>query len=420
MSLTVHRAPVVLPILAEPIVDGAVAVDGDRVLLVGGAHEVCATLPDARVRTWPGVLTPGLVNAHAHLQYTDFADLAGAGLAFPEWIARLVARRAEFTARQWRTSARRGVHALLATGTTAVADIVTDLPALEPVARSGLAGVSYLEVVAQDSARWADAGRAALVSALDSVTGGRRIGVSPHTVYTLSAEVLRETALIARERGLRLHPHLAETAAENAYVATGEGPLAAFARRVGLDMERPGAGRPGVSPARYLDSLGGLGPDVHVAHAVHCDERDRAMLRERGTSVALCVRSNRVLAAGEPPVAAFLREDAPLAVGTDSLASSPSLDLLAEAAAVRALARAQGYQREDLAQRVVTACTLGGARAMGSDEIGLLRPGGRADLAVFDVPAAAGHADPYAALLDHGPGRCVATVLGGRLVHRAR
>ncbi|MFZ5852520.1 MAG: amidohydrolase family protein, partial [Actinomycetota bacterium] len=124
---------------------------------------------------------------------------------------------------------------------------------------------------------------------------------------------------------------------------------------------------------------------------------------------------NAVLGAGEPPVAAYLAEGVPLAVGTDSLASSPSLDLVAEGVALRALARRQGAPAAGLDRAVVTALTAGGAAALGLTDAGVLAAGARADLAVFDVPVTG---DPWAALLDHGTGRCLATVLRGRLVHR--
>ena len=152
------------------------------------------------------------------------------------------------------------------------------------------------------------------------------------------------------------------------------------------------------------------------------DAPDRALLRDRGTAVALCVRSNRILGAGEPPVAAYLDEGNVVAVGTDSLASTPSLDLLDEAVALRDLARRQGYDAADLDRRIVEAATVGGAQAMGLDDIGVLRPGARADLAVFEVPVTASGAGrgsaAYTAVLELGAGRCVATVLGGTLVHR--
>jgi aminodeoxyfutalosine deaminase len=143
------------------------------------------------------------------------------------------------------------------------------------------------------------------------------------------------------------------------------------------------------------------------------------VLRARGVYAALCVRSNRILQAGEPPIADYLREDAPFAVGTDSLASSPSLDLLEEAAVLRDLARSQGYLEADLDRRILTAATLGGAEAMGLADVGRLAPGARADLAVFEPAGASG--DPYGALLTAaaaGAHRCLATVLGGIIVHR--
>ena len=413
--VTLHAAPVVLPVCADPVPDGAVAVSGDRILAVGPEAELEATYAGARLRRWPGLLLPGLVNAHTHLQYSDFADLADAGLPFPEWIVTLTQRRHGYTAARWAESTRRGLHALLSTGTTACADIVTDAGPLPPTARSGIGGVSYLEVVGVDDRRWRTTARATLLDRLASAAAGRALGVSPHTLYTLGQEAFADCVAVARSRGLRWHTHVAETADEVAYVAGGTGPLAATVARWGLAMDLLDGGC-GRTPVGQLAHLGVLGPDGHVAHGVHVTAADRRLLADAGTAVALCVRSNAVLGAGEPPVAAYLADGVPLAVGTDSLASSPSLDLVAEGVALRALARRQGAPAAGLDRAVVTALTAGGAAALGLTDVGVLAAGARADLAVFDVPVTG---DPWAALLDHGTGRCLATVLRGRLVHRS-
>ena len=400
----------VLTLTGAPVRDGAVLVDGDRVAAVGPARDVVPA--GVRVRAHPGVLLPGLVNAHAHLEYgPSFADLATSGLAFPTWIAELTRRRRGMDDAAWLVEARGSVHALLRTGTTCVADVVTTGPGVRAAALAGLGGISYLEVVGAEAAAWpVERARVEVLLA----TGGRPLGISPHTLYTLSSEVFRDCGRLARERGLRLHPHLAETTDEAELVLSGTGALSFALRGIGLvhDLLDVGSGR---TPAEQADHLGGLGPDVHVAHGVHLSASDPALLRSRDTAVALCTRSNAVLGAGEAPVAALLAEGSPVALGTDSLASAPDLDLLAEARATRDLAVLQGFPADGLSERLVRAATVGGAAAMGLTGAGTLVPGGRADLAVFDVPT---DGDPYAALLDHGPGRCTATVLAGRLVHR--
>jgi aminodeoxyfutalosine deaminase len=426
--LTLHSAPIVLPAVSEPIGDGAVLVDGDRIAAVGPRERLAAEHPGAREHAWRGVLTPGLVNAHAHLQYTDFEELNSLGEPFPVWLGRMVAKRPTFTEAMWQESARRGLRLMLASGTTAVADVVTEPEALEPTAQSGIAGISYLEAVFEDAQSWSDSGRARLLAALDAAPAGRTVGMSPHTPYTIATAVFVDCLAIARERGLRTHTHVAESEAEVRYVATGDGPFAANMIRFGRAMELIRDGGSGLTPVGFLDKIGALGPDVHAAHCVHCDDADREVLRSRGVYATLCVRSNRILQAGEPPVADYLAEGSPFAIGTDSLASSPSLDLLEEAATLRDLALIQGYAEADLDRRIVEAATLGGAAAMGLTDVGRLEEGARADLAVFTLPTldalttavVSNPAEVYSALLDAAAAnthRCIATVLGGTIVH---
>ena len=407
MTVTLHAAPVVLPVAAPPIRDGGVAVAGDRVVWVGPRRDWTG---EGTVRTWPGLLAPGLVNAHCHLQYTAYADMCRPGVDFLDWISVFARRNRTMTDEDWRVSTAAGVAELLRTGTTAVADIAAR--AVPVAGAADLAGISYLEAVGADRASWPGL-RPTFLDLLATATG-RTVGVSPHTLYTLGSEVVRDCVALARERGLRLHPHLAESPYEVEFVATGTGPFAAANLSWGLAMELQAAGGSARTPAAELAELGALGPDAHVAHGVHCDAADRALLRAHRTAVALCPRSNRTLGVGEAPVAAYRAEGSPVAVGTDSRASVPSLDLLADLAELRETALRQGSPAEGLDRWLVEAATLGGARAMGVDA-GTIRPGDRADLAVFDVDA---EGDPYAALVG-AAGRCVGTVLAGRPVHEA-
>jgi cytosine/adenosine deaminase-related metal-dependent hydrolase len=227
----------------------------------------------------------------------------------------------------------------------------------------------------------------------------------------LDTPVLVELAAAARERGVRLHPHAAETVQEVAFTVTGSGDFAALMRSMGMDFALVGCGS-GRTPVAELDAAGLLGPDSHVAHGIHVSAADRALLRTRGTVVALCPRSNARLASGEAPVAAYRAEGNVVAVGTDSLASAPSLDLLGDVAVLHALALRQGSPAEGLDRWVVEAATAGGARALGRADLGVLEPGARADLAVFAVAGP----DPYAALVRDGEGSCVGTVVAGEVV----
>lgn len=414
-----HRARVVLPIAAPPIVDGAVIVDGGRVIAVGPADEVLRAPDVSEVHEWDGTLTPGLVNAHTHLCFSAYGDFYSNGLAFPEWIQGFARRSPSMSEADWHDATRHGVTRSLAAGVTAIADVVTPAASFEVLLASELRGTAYYEVVGVDAAGWEREGpewTRALEHAMSAVNGGMTVGISPHTLYTLSTSTQRTLLAMARERGLRLHPHLAESPAETAYVRDGGGPFADLITRMGWEFEIHARGGTGHSPTVENDVLGALGEDCHMAHGVHTDAEDRALLRKYGTSVALCPRSNARLDCGEAPVAAYRAEGNKIGVGTDSLASSPDLEVLGELPALRELALRQGSPEEGLDAWLVHAATAGGAAALGASDYGTIAVGNRADLAVFSV---VDEAAPYSVLATSGAGSCSATMIGGRFAHGA-
>lgn len=414
--IVVYSAALVLPVTAPPIVDGAIAVQGGRILHVGERAWVRSCVADrggwAREVRWDGVLMPGLVNAHTHLQYTGMASVgSGNYQGFLDWARAFNAEYAR--PHNWKADAAAGARLALTSGTTAAADVVTDHEATDALHDAGLHGIAYWEVIDWSNEDWERTGRTQVERALDALPTPPGTGLSPHAPYSLEIAPLLEIPDIARARGARLHIHLGESEIERALDNArpeawhGEG-LASLAqvREAGF----------GVSATDYVDHLGVLGPDCHIAHGVYLTARDRATLRARGTAVALCPRSNAVIGLDEPPVAAYLAESSPIAVGTDSLSSSPSLDLMGDVAALARLARSQGYRGDDMHHRLLAAATLGGARAMGlevgPDRTGYLAVGARADLAFFDVPVE-GVATTLESLVLGGEGRCEATVVAG-------
>ncbi len=411
--ITVHSADVLLPITSPPIRDGALASRDGRITAVGTRADLLRTFSGARHAHWDGVLMPGLINAHTHLNYGHAAHLYGNGKPFPEWIRDMPAIIADTTPQQWLRSAEEGIAAMLATGTTAAADVVTGASALSAQYDANLPGISYLEVVLADEPRWAEVRSQFLATLAAAPACG--IGISPHSPYTVDTSVLVELGTIAREHGLRLQTHGAEQSSEVAFVAAGTGMFADWAISGGLELVllHRGSGR---TPLAELDSVGLLGPDAHVAHGVHAGPEDRDLLRRRRSVVALCPRSNERLDCGQAPVADYRAEGNLVGLGTDSLSSSPSLDLLEEAQALRRLALAQGSPEHELDRWIVEAMTIGGARALGRKDVGNIAVSSRADFTVIDVHGN----DPYAAVLAEGAGRCAATFVAGELRHSAQ
>jgi len=394
----------VAPVSAPWIRDGAVAVRDGRIAEVGPREEVLGRIGrGAEVEELPGcVLLPGLVNAHAHIEYTAYREVLD-GLLFFDWIRRLTGLKHEVLERDdLLASARLGALEALLAGTTTLAeqtDVGTSVTALR---EAGLRSICYLEVFGQrpeDAPPVLEELRRRLREAEADKGPRTRLGVTPHTPWTSGRALIAGVAELAAARDLHLSIHVAESLEEDEFVRHGRGILAEHWKGRGFTWEPfPGG------PVAYLEDLGfwRARPPVQAVHLVQARQRDWETLAGAGASAALCPRSNAVLGVGRAPVAAARASGLAVGLGTDSPASGGTMGLLDEARAARLeAAPPSGPPTEQILRWL----TLDGARCLGLDgEIGSLERGKAADLAAFrlDEPGHLPVHDPGLALVLRG------------------
>jgi cytosine/adenosine deaminase-related metal-dependent hydrolase len=336
VTLRVISAPWVLPgrhperpgEAAPAIADGAVALDEGKVVAVGPREAI-------ERRHGPGerldaVLLPALVDAHLHLELSHMKGRVAGGAGLPTWIGLFVATRPGTRPGEAEQAMVAAAAELRAAGVAAVGDVSNTLASLEPLARAGLCGTVYHEVLGftrDRFARYREAARAE--RGVRPAPRGLRVLESPHAVYSTNREDLWSL--------LRAGPgsiHLAEHPAEREFCRDGGGPFGHMYSALGAaEIERLRV--QGGSPVVAAVEVGGLGPHHLAVHCVDLDDRDLELLARCGATVVLCPRSNQYISQLLPPLPRLLAAGVPLAVGTDSLASCPSLAPLADLAALR-------------------------------------------------------------------------------------
>lgn len=378
----------VVPVSGPPLRDGRVAAEGGRVAWVGRAGD--ADAPAGSVRSLgPGVLMPGLVNAHCHLELSHLWDVDRSG-GFVTWVERVVGARWGRTGGEIRQATLEAIEFLATqTATVAVGDVSNALEHLDLLAASRLDAVVFHELIGWDPAQAGEvlAAADAKLAALPADLPGRgvHLRLAAHAPHSVSRALLAGL----RERGGPASIHLAESPAESRFLASGDGEWRSFLLHRGLGHVPFEA--PGVSPVRYAESLGLLRPGVVAVHCVQVDAADSEVLARSGVTVAVCLTSNRNLGVGVPPVPELLEAGVRLCLGTDSLASGGGIDVLGEMVALRA-------QFPDLEPAtIVRMATADGAVALGLHDLGTLAPGKRAELFFAATPQATD--DPLAFLL---------------------
>ncbi|MEX0908779.1 MAG: amidohydrolase family protein [Gemmatimonadaceae bacterium] len=383
-----YRARWLLPVSGPPIEDGVLGVTGSSIEYVGSAADAPA---GEEIDFGEALLLPGLVNTHTHLELTAMRGSLEE-LEFPDWIDMLRASRNEiFSDAMLLDSARYGIAEGLLAGITTYADTCASGVALPAMIELGVRGIMYQEVfgpapekrvAAMDELR---ARLAAYVLPTNEAPMDR-VGVSPHAPYTVSDGLYADTAGYARDAGLPIAVHVAESAAEWELVCTGTGSLAA--RLSARGIATPVRAR---SPIALLESAGALGPDTLLIHCVHVDARDVSAMADRGCAVAHCPVSNAKLGHGIAPLTEMLAAGLTVGLGSDSVASNNRMHMLEEARTAVLQQRARHRSPDAVpAWQALELATIGGARALRLDDrVGTLERGKDADFAVFDLGAAA-------------------------------
>ncbi|MEC3765385.1 8-oxoguanine deaminase [Cupriavidus sp. SS-3] len=431
MTLIALNADVLVTMDAQrrEIRDGALVAEGPTVQWVGPTAELppqyrrmvddgSAQVLDMRGR----VVTPGLVNTHHHMyQSLTRAVPAAQDAELFSWLTNLYMLWSHLTPEMIAVSTKTAMAELMLSGCTTTSDHLYLFPngsrlddSIAAAQEMGMrfhaargsmsvgrskGGLPPDVVVEEEAAILRDSQR--LVEQYhDSARHAMlRVVLAPCSPFSVSRDLMRESAVMARHYGVSLHTHLAENDNDIAYSRE----------------------KFGLTPAQYAEDLGWVGHDVWHAHCVKLDDEGIALFARTGTGVAHCPCSNMRLASGIAPVRAMRDAGVPVGLGVDGSASNDGAHMLGEARQAMLLQRV-GYGPAAMSAReALEIATLGGARVLNRDDIGALAPGMSADFVAFDLAsvgfAGAGH-DPVAALVFCTPANVAASVINGREVVR--
>lgn len=426
-TLLLRHAEVLVTMDGSEIPDGALLARDGWIEAVGPTTELPATA-DEVVDMSRHVVLPGLVNTHHHLYQTLTRVVPGAqdsGLF--DWLTTLYPIWARMSPEHVRSATSLGLAELALSGCTTAFDhqylwpngssVADQVEGAEPigirfhVSRGSMSlgessgGLPPDSLVEDEDAILEDC-QQVVTSHHDPDRGAMvRVVLAPCSPFSVSTDLMRDSAALARDLGVTLHTHLAETA----------------------DEERFCLDRFGARPVAYASEVGWEGADVWYGHAVHVGAGEVEAMAAAGTGVAHCPTSNMRLASGIAPIGGYRAAGVRVGLGVDGSASNDSSNLLAEVRQAMLLARLAvapgvGDGPQLTARQALEMATTGGAGILGRDDIGRLAPGMAADVIAFDLDtigfSGAGH-DPVAALVFCAPARVDHSWVGGRRVVEA-
>lgn len=379
----------VLPISSGPIPNGAVAIDGAKIAAVGTRDEMAARYPGGEIEDFgEAAIMPGMVNCHSHLEITSMRGaLDDVEHDFSAWLLKLNGLRAGLTDDDIRAAAVNGAIEGARAGVTCFGDIGrmghAGMHALKTV---GLRGIVFQETEFSPDNRTADEDFLLLAAKFEDLKSEEtelvRVGLSPHSPYTVGSRLFELIAQYSILNRVPLTIHAAESIDEHELLTQGTGFFTTVYEKYGVEWQSPHC-----TPVEYLERLGVLSTQPLLAHCVAVSDSDIRKIATNGAKIAHCPKSNAKFGHGYAPFESFLDARITVGLGSDSVASNNTCDLLEESrfAALSARNR-QGSKRFITAKEMLETATLGGAKALGLDaQIGTLDAGKQADIAVVSL-----------------------------------
>ena len=396
-----YHASWVVPIEGEPIKDGWVMVDGGRIVALGRRAGNDTT---KGVELGDVAVMPGLVNAHTHLEFSYLRDQVVPASSFTAWAREIIAerRKSPHPLKDPRVvdAIDAAIDELLRCGTAVVGEITNSLfMTFDKLSKSPLAGVVFWELLGFN---FKDPSTDEPLLDFDPIvehavaafgelprTEKLRASLAAHAPYSVAPLFFRAIKkAVDKMPFVPSSVHLAENVEEVELLTTGGGPWKTLMKDIGSWNHAWTA--PGVGPVKYLDDMKFIDDRLLVVHGVQMTPEDLELLRARGATLVTCPRSNAHTGAGVPPIVDFYQSGVRIAIGTDSLASSPDLNVFAEIATLHALAPSVP------AAALLESATIQGARALGFDaDYGTIEPGKLARLIAVDVPPGTSDVEEY-------------------------
>ena len=387
--MRILAAEYVLPIATEPIHQGGVVVEAQRIRAAGALDMLVAEFPGAAVTDFGhAALLPGFVNCHSHLEITAMRGLLDSvEHDFFDWLITLTKARAGLSDEEIKIAALAGAVEGAAAGVTCFGDIGRFGDAgLYALRTCGLRGVVFQETEFSPDDAAAQSDFEKLKEKYEALAESRtsivEIGISPHATYTVSRKLFELIGAYAREQNIKLSIHAAESKEEDELLRKGTGFFAGVYSKFNAAWKSPMC-----SPIEFLESTGILSNRPVLAHCVTATDSDIELLKMAKAAIAHCPKSNAKFGHGFAAFESFLDHDIAVGFGSDSVASNNSCDMLEEARfGVLAARNRPSRHRFISSSEALKATTLGGARALGLDHlVGSLEVGKQADITAISL-----------------------------------
>lgn len=360
------RAKYLLTLEEPPLIfDGAIEVKNQKILNCGPYKELKNEVTSAKfIDLEDIILMPVLTNAHLHLELSALRFRIPPTGKFILWVRQVIKKRSELSPIEIKESINFAIKELIREGIGIVGDVGNSALSLEPLLQSPLTGYLFQEIINFKGDR-------ASLSSHKEFSGRIKLTYSPHAPYSVSPLLIQAIKAYTKKRKRLFVIHLAESQEEIQFLRDGSGPIAALLKE--RNQWNEAFSPPGVSPVKYLDSLGVLDGNTLTVHCIHLTEEDFEILSKRGVKVCLCPRSNLYTGAGFPDLPRLLRYGIKMCLGTDSLASNDRLSIFEE------MKTLLNFYPDTDPLFILKMGSVEGAKILGFEEYGTLKPGAYAN-----------------------------------------